>query len=284
MRTLSKNEFPALLQEIPDAPEKLYQKGTMPGTNSKLLCVVGSRQYTPYGREVCETLIAGLSGYDVVIVSGLAIGIDGIAHRAALKAGLGTIAVPGSGLNAGVLYPRSHVQLAKEILDSGGVLLSEFDPDDKATPFNFPRRNRLMAGLSHATLVIEAALKSGTLITARLATDYNRDVMVAPGSLFSKSSAGSHMLIRLGATLVRDADDILDTLDIKKESRVSALPTDITEREKQVLLLLQSPLPKDKLMVLLSLSTVEANVLITSMELKGLVTERYGELHAVYIY
>src|SRR5690606_14344128 len=176
IRALSFEEFPPLLKEIPDAPEKLFHAGAAIREENALLAVVGSRKYTEYGKRATEAIIAGLAGMNVTIVSGLALGIDAIAHRSALKAGLQTIAVPGSGLDPDHIYPGAHRGLASEILKKGGSLLSELEPTAAVFPSNFPRRNRIMAGMSHATLVIEAAPRSGTLITARLALEYNREV------------------------------------------------------------------------------------------------------------
>ena len=152
MQIINFEEFPKLLKEINDPPKRLYVEGTLPADDAKWLCVVGSRKFSNYGKEVCEELIAGLVGQPVIIVSGLALGIDAIAHNAALNAGLKTIAVPGSGLDPKVLYPKSHFQLARKILEAGGALISEFEPDMVATPYTFPQRNRIMAGLCHATL------------------------------------------------------------------------------------------------------------------------------------
>ena len=177
IRTIKTAEFPESLKEIPQVPEKLYIVGTLPDPHAYYyLSVVGSRKYTSYGREAAERIIKGLAGYPIVIVSGLATGIDGIAHRAALDAGLLTVAFPGSGLDASVLYPRTNLALAKEIVEAGGALVSEFEPNFRAAPWTFPQRNRLMAGISQGTLVIEAEERSGTLITARLAVEYNKNV------------------------------------------------------------------------------------------------------------
>jgi len=236
IRQLAPHEFPKLLKEIPDTPEKLYLKGSLPSDEYRFLCVVGSRSYTSYGKDVCEKLIGELAGYPIVIVSGLAIGIDAIAHKAALDSGLNTIAVPGSGLNRDVLYPKTNAGLAKSILESGGALLSEFEPEEEATPYNFPRRNRIMAGLSHAVLVIEAQQKSGTLITARLATDYNRDVLTVPHSIFSKTGEGPHMLIRTGAVPVTSPAHIPEALDIQPEEKHDTTMASLTKEEQKVIL------------------------------------------------
>src|SRR3989338_991505 len=154
IRKIRKGDYPPQLLEIPQVPEELFVRGTLPQDDALLLCVVGSRKHTEYWKEVCEKILSELRGFPIVIVSGLALGIDAIAHRAALKAGLKTIAVPGSGLSPSVLYPRSHNSLAKEIVKRGGALLSEFEPDTPAAPWTFPRRNRIMAGLADAVLVI----------------------------------------------------------------------------------------------------------------------------------
>ena len=156
IKKLERKNWPTLLEEINQLPKQLFYAGTIPDWKNKLLCVVGSRKYTNYGKDAVETLIEGLRGYPIIIVSGLALGIDSIAHRAALKNNLFTIAVPGSGLNPKVLHPQSHIHLAEEIVNKGGMLMNEFQPEFKATHYSFPQRNRIMAGMSHATLVIEA--------------------------------------------------------------------------------------------------------------------------------
>src|SRR3990167_673453 len=177
LKLLSPQEFPPLLREISDPPKRLHLRGKMPSTDHKWLAVVGSRAMSTYGKQACRHLIEGLRGYPIVIVSGLAYGVDAEAHRCALDAGLTTVGVPGSGLDWSVLYPRANVGLAREILRAGGTLLSEEEPKTKAADWTFPRRNRIMAGVSHATLIIEAKEKSGSLITAKLTTEYNRELL-----------------------------------------------------------------------------------------------------------
>ncbi|KXJ98072.1 MAG: hypothetical protein UZ19_OD1000791 [Parcubacteria bacterium OLB19] len=189
------NNLGALL-EIPQPPDQLWYQGNLPPAALKLLAVVGSRKYTTYGKQVIEHLINGLADYPVGIVSGLALGIDGLAHEQALKNNLYTLAVPGSGLDKSVLYPARHKELAERILRGGGGLLSELPPKTAAAPWTFPQRNRLMAGLCHATILIEAGEKSGTLITARMVADYNRELLAVPGSIFSKNSYGTHQFFK----------------------------------------------------------------------------------------
>jgi len=280
--TLAPADFPPLLAEISDPPKRLFYRGTLPDWNAnKFLCVVGSRHYSSYGREACEQLIAGLAGFPIVIVSGLALGIDSIAHKAALAARLKTLAVPGSGLGWDVLYPASHRRLAEAIVEANGALLSEFEPDFRATPYSFPQRNRIMAGLSHAVLVIEAQLKSGTLITSRLATEYNRDVLAVPGSMFSLGSQGPHMLIRLGATPVTSSADILSALGFKEtgDERPKRDYSDCSPTEQTILSLLSEPQSRDELIRRSGLSVSDANMALSVLEIKGLIKETLGELY-----
>src|SRR3989338_2138417 len=209
-------DFPELLKEIPDAPKRLRYEGKLPKESNKLLAIVGSRKYSSYGREICESLIAGLTDAPVTIVSGLALGIDSVAHRAALRVGLQTIAIPGSGLDRKVIHPRSHAELANKIVENGGGLMSEHDDLMPAGVWIFPKRNRIMAGMCHATIIIEAEKRSGTLLTSRLATEYNREVGCVPGPVDSPTSDGPHMLIRLGAALIRDANDVRELLGLER--------------------------------------------------------------------
>lgn len=277
---LAKKDFPPLLLEIPDPPKELYVRGKLPSTDLKWLAVVGSRAMSQYGRQACEHLIGGLRGYPVVIVSGLAFGVDAAAHKAALGAGLLTVAAPGSGLDWNVLYPRANVSLAREIIKAGGALLSEYEPELKAADYTFPQRNRIMTGLCHATLVIEAKERSGSLITARLTAEYNRELLVVPGSIFSAESRGTHQFLKLGATPVTEPEDILRALGIKMEDKEKSPRTDISEDEARVLQIISTPCPRDELMETLGLPISEANILLSTMEIKGLIVEELGVVRA----
>ncbi len=279
LKLLRPEEFPPILREIPDAPVQLYIRGEMPSAECKWLAVVGSRTCSSYGRQAVRHLIGGLRGQPVVIVSGLAYGIDAEAHKAALDAGLTTVAVPGSGLDWNTVYPKANVGLAREILAKGGALLSEFDPKQSARDFMFAQRNRVMVGLSHATLVIEAKERSGSLITARLATEYNRELLCVPGSIFSEESKGTHQFLRLGATAVTSPADVLQALGIVKESgpqTLSELRTDLSEDEMQVMKIISTPCSRDELLNELSMPITEANILLSLMEIKGLIIEELG--------
>jgi DNA processing protein len=289
IKKLDRKDWPPLLEEINQLPERLFYAGKIPDWKRKLLCVVGARKNTSYGKEATETFIEGLRGYPITIVSGLALGIDSIAHRAALKNNLPTISVPGSGISLEVLHPQSHTRLAQEIIEKGGTLMNEFDPEFKAVYYSFPQRNRIMAGMSNATLVIEAEKKSGTLITARLATEYNRDVLALPGSIFNTTSSGPHMLIRLGATPIRDSDDILEALHLESNESASAKASadekkyfDCSEKEMIIVKLLVEPLERDEILRQANLehkiSVGETQTLLSLLELKGLIKETLGEI------
>ena len=269
---VSAADFPALLREIPQPPVSLNYRGKLPPPEITLLSVVGSRKYSSYGKQVVDSLIGGLRGYPVGIVSGLALGIDSLAHEAALQNNLYTLAIPGGGLGDEVIYPATHKSLAHRILASGGGLLSEYASDFRAADWSFPQRNRLVAGISRATLLIEAAEKSGTLITARMTVDYNRELMVVPGSIFSQTSAGVHQFLKLGATPVTTADDILEVLQVKKVEVGEANPRPpVSPNEASVLDLLSEPRHRDDIIRALNLSTAEAGQLLMMMELKNLI-------------
>jgi len=279
IRVLDPDQFPPQLSEIADPPEKLYIMGEWPKENFKYLTVVGSRKFSDYGKKVVEKLISGLKGYPVVIISGLALGIDSLAHKEALRAGLKTVAVPGSGIHPSVLYPRTNLKLAKEILEKGGSILSELEPKTKAAPYTFPKRNRIMAGLSDAVLLIEAQERSGTLITARLATEYDRDLLVVPNSIFSPNSKGAHQFLKMGALPITSSEDILEALGIENKSE-KIKPNDLTTEEQKIYeLLMIEPVSKDELLKKLSMDITKANITITTMELKGLIKESVGKIH-----
>lgn len=282
IKNLPKEYWPEGLHEIPQPPEKLWIVGDFPDDEDLIyLSVVGSRKFTTYGKEACEKLITGLKGYPVAIVSGLAMGIDAIAHKKALEVGLRTLVFPGSGLSPTAMYPKTNVKLAEEILKSGGCLISEFDPDFKATLWSFAKRNRLMAGISKAVLIIEAGEKSGTLITARLATEYNKDVLVVPGSIFSPNAKGTNMLLRLGATPITCVEDLHEALGFKKETdadKQQKLFADLSPEEMKVIEILREPMPRDELIRALKIGTQNANSLLSVMEIKGLIKEELGEM------
>jgi DNA processing protein len=288
-KKLLPSEFPSLLKEINDPPEGLWVEGNLPSADeNKFLAVVGSRKFSRYGKEACEELIRGLAGYPIVIVSGLALGIDAIAHQSALKNKLLTVAIPGSGLSRKVLHPFSNHRLADEIIEAGGCLMSELEPECPAGVHTFPRRNRIMAGISHAVLIIEAGERSGTLITARLAMEYNRDVLVVPGSIFSPSSRGANELIHHGAMPINNSEDLLHALgfsldsDVERLDRQAKLFVDLSPTEQKIVDILSADsYPRDELIELAELSTSEANIILSTMEIKGIIKEAMGEVRLI---
>lgn len=272
--------FPQL-SELPQPPKKLSIRGALSQCqDKKYIAIVGSRAYTSYGAQVCRDLVAGLRGYPVVIVSGLAMGIDAIAHKAALENNLTTISFPGSGLGWDVLYPAMNKGLAKEILASGGALLSEYDEKFRAAHWSFPQRNRLVAGIADIVIIIEAKEKSGALITARLGTEYNKIVGAVPGPVYSETSKGTNWLLHLGATVIRNSEDILEELGIKKGEVAIDLPF-TNSNEERVLLLLSEPRTKDYIIKTLELSPSETNIIFSTLEIKGLIRETYGLIEKI---
>lgn len=283
IRSIGPNEFPGLLSHTPKLPDFLRVRGTLPPSTHTYITVVGSRKHTDYGKEACETLIRGLAGLPVVIVSGLALGIDSIVHRTALDMGLLTIAVPGSGLDDSVLYPATHINLAHEILGRGGTLLSPFPDTTIAAPWTFPTRNGIMAGISHATLVIEAESKSGTLITSRHATDLSRNVLAVPGSIFSRQSDGPNQLIREGAEPITSASELREALGFSNASPIQAnllaktergvSETDnLSESESNLLRIIgESTLSRDELFEASGESIVNFNIILSTLEIRGTI-------------
>ena len=255
----------------------------MPGRERTLLCVVGSRACTVYGRRNTQSLIAGLAQAPVAIVSGLAMGIDAEAHKAALEVGLPTVAVLPSSADDASLYPASNRALAKQILAKGGALLSENKAPFKAMLHSFAERNRIMAGMCKATLIVEAGEKSGTLITARLALDYNREVLAIPHELGRETGTGINRLLREGATLVRNSDDILEALGLapRTVSGQMQLPTDLTRAEAALMAALTGPFVRDELIERAGLSAQDTNIALSSLSLRGLIIERLGKIERV---
>lgn len=208
--TFKDGAFPPLLKQISDPPLLLYIKRQLPPQDTLSIAIVGSRSPTHYGRTTCHQLSQHLAARGVTIVSGFARGIDTSAHRGALEAGGRTIAVMGNGLSH--MYPEENRDLADEIIESGGALISEFPMTVPPMAANFPIRNRVISGLTYGTLVVEASERSGSLITARLAAEQGREVFAVPGQIFSKLSQGTHKLINQGATLIHSVDDFFDEL------------------------------------------------------------------------
>lgn len=276
---LGDKNYPKLLSEIPDPPALLYYKGQLV-PDEVAVAVVGSRKFSSYGESVTEEIVEPLSQAGVTIVSGLALGIDAIAHRVALEAKGRTVGVLGCGLDR--VYPVSNQQLAKRIIQSDGAIVSEYPLGTPAYPSHFPVRNRIIAGLSLGTLVVEAAVESGSLLTARSALDYNRQVFAVPGDIHRPTSIGPNNLIKIGAKSITEADEILTELNLKvktKQQKARAiLPS---SKEEAILLehLSQEPIYVDKLKGLSKLETSTVTATLVLMEMKGMVKNLGGGLY-----
>jgi DNA processing protein len=294
MRTIHKKDFAshpllARLLQLHNPPEEIYIEGELPTVHvddygrltPRILTVIGSRKHTSYGKDVLEKFFAALLGQPIVIISGLALGIDGLAHSNAMKNGLITIAIPGSGLNKNVLYPHAHNHLAEEILTKGGALISELPSDTMAAQWTFPSRNRIMAALSDAVLVIEAEEKSGTLITARQALELGKDIGVIPGNIFSPNSQGSNALAREGAHIITSSQDVCDLLHIAYTNPLKQGAISLNKDESILMELLREPYNKDVLLGKSGMSPTTFLVTLSSLEMKGYIQETFGEVRKV---
>jgi DNA processing protein len=266
--------YPKLLSQIYDPPQLFYLKGRLKAEDEFALAVVGARKYTSYGKQVAENIVKDLTLSGLVIVSGLALGIDSLAHLTAVEAGGRTIAVLGSGLDRQSIYPSANRYIADKIIASGGAVISEFPLGAPPLRHHFPQRNRLISGLSLGTLVVEAGEKSGALITARFALEQNREVFAIPGNIYSPVSAGPNQLIKLGAKAVTGAKDIIETLDLAQAAcfiENKKIIPESEEEEKILAHLACEPIHIDELIRKTKLDTSQINSTLTIMEMKGMV-------------
>jgi DNA processing protein len=276
--------YPRRLKHCYDSPVMLYFRGNADLNASKILSIVGTRHYTDYGREVCERIICELAAENILIVSGLAYGIDVIAHKAALQQGLNTIGVVAHGLDR--LYPPEHASVAKQMIRQGGLLtdfMSKTVPDKQ----NFPMRNRIVAGMADATLVIETGIRGGSLITAELANGYNRDVFAVPGKAGDLKSAGCNYLIRKNkAALVTCAGDIMEMMgwDLSPSHPSVAqkrLFVDLNDKEQAIVDLLTGIklLHIDDIYLQSKLSSSEVAAVMLNLELQGVIRALPGKMY-----
>lgn len=270
--------YPPLLREIPDAPPLLYIRGSLQALIEKNpIALVGTRKPTRYGIDIARSLGRELAFAGIPTVSGMALGLDGEAHRGTLEGKGYTIAILGNGLADSCIAPRSHSSLLKQIILSGGCVVSEFPPHTEASVGTFPARNRIIAGISRALVVIEATHISGTLITARLALDYNREVFAVPGSIFSKLSEGSHDLIRSGASLITSVKDIIETLNLQETlsfSNPKTLPQDLSHEEHLILQSLEDgPKSRQELINFSQLEAHQLSIHLTMLEMNGCIKD-----------
>jgi DNA processing protein len=275
--TQQTSQYPALLAEIPAPPPLLYIKGKIDPIFTYRIAVVGSRKVTIYGRRTTEKIAYNLALNKIVIVSGLALGVDTIAHQACLKAGAPTIAVLANGLDK--IYPITNANLAQQIISQKGSLVSEFPLGTLPLKQHFPRRNRIISGLCQAVLITEAALKSGSLLTANHALEQNRDVFAIPGSIYNQNSEGTNSLIKQGAKLATSAQDILLELNLQNSSKYvktrKILPSSPIQ-QKIYDNLSKEPLLLNDLIKKINLPTGKVNSALTLMEIKGIIKNLGG--------
>jgi DNA processing protein len=274
--TLADADYPKALLEIADPPPLLYAKGNLALLNKLSIAIVGSRNASVQGEKNAEAFAQGLAEHGLCIVSGLALGIDGAAHRGALKAKGDTIAVVGTGLD--MVYPAQHRDLAHQIASSG-LIISEFPLGTLSKPQNFPRRNRLISGLSLGCLVVEANLKSGSQITARLSAEQGREVFAIPGSIHSPLAKGCHQLIKQGAKLVDSLQDIVEELNLSKAvSAPLAAENSPPNQDQQKLLdaMAYEPISIESLVQLTGLTVSTLSSMLTLLELEGRITGLAG--------
>lgn len=276
-------EYPKNLLNIYDPPENLYIKGSFLSQDSKSIAIVGTRKPTHYGLSVAKKLAYELASLGITIVSGLALGVDTEAHKGALEANGRTIAVIGTGLN--IIYPPENAQLTDQIISSGAVV-SELTPDTAPANWTFPRRNRIISGLSVGVIVIEGGYKSGAMITAKLALEQGREVFAVPGNIESENSKGPHWLIKQGAKLTENIDDVLDELthlinipsSERKINPAKEIDYSAITLEEQLVLkqISREPISVDKISYLSGLEISKILVLISQLEIKRFIKRLAG--------
>ena len=284
---LTDKDYPKRLLNCYDSPTLLFYKGDADLNASKIIAIIGTRNHTEYGKQQTEKLIKEISSQNILVVSGMAYGIDAIAHKASLKNELSTVGVLGHGLDQ--IYPPDHSNLAKDMLKHGGGLLTEFRSNTKPDKHNFPTRNRIVAGMSDATVVIETGEKGGSMITAELANGYNKDVFALPGRVTDNKSAGCNFLIRNNkAMLLTDAEEIVEMMGweeksqkLKVKSQKKELFIDLSKEEKLIIDILneKESVHIDELNIKSGLSSSSAAAAILSLELQNVIISLPGKLY-----
>lgn len=276
---LYSNKYPPRLKEIFNPPPVLYYRGSLAFLKNTCIAVIGTRKFSLYGRQVAEELTSQLAVNGITIISGLALGIDAIAHKASLDASGKTIAVLGSSVNKACVYPSSNRYLADKILATGGGLISEYPIDTMPSKLTFPMRNRIVSGLSVGTLIIEAPISSGSLITAKHALDQNREVFAVPGNIHNHNSQGTNNLIKKGAKMVTTIDDILEELNIQLAFKEIKNENQSVTTEEDIILriLSKQPLHIDKIKLSSKLNINALLSALTLLEIKGTVKDIGGK-------
>jgi len=272
--TIQDKEYPKNLKQIYDPPALLYIRGEIKKPGNICLAVVGTRKPTNYGRQVTFQIVGLLGKAKISIISGLALGIDALSHQSCLDFSVHTVAILGGGIDNQSIYPRNNLNLAQRILEHNGALVSEYPPGTPPRKQHFPQRNRIISGLSRGVLIIEAAEKSGTLITARAALDQNRDIFAIPGSIYNPYSHGTNDLIKMGAKLVSGIQDILDELNLSlslKPSEKIKVPTKSPEETLILKYLSKEPIHINTLIKKDKFAPGKVSTILTLLEMKGMV-------------
>ena len=275
--------YPKQLKKIKNAPKILYYKGNLSAANKPCIGIVGARRCSVYGKQIAMDFASNLSNAGIVVVSGLAPGIDSFSHQSVVEKGKETIAVLGTGIDEKSIYPQSNLQLSRKIIENNGCLISEYPNGTLGTKFTFPNRNRIISGLSEGILVVEAKQKSGTFITADWARKQGRKIFAIPGSIFTQNSQGCHSLIKQGAKLAENAQDILkefnkQTLNLNFEKQIFG----DTEQENLILRALeQGPLHIDEIAKRAKLAPPETNSVIVVLEMKDIIRNLGGNIFAL---
>jgi len=276
--SIKDKNYPLPLKKIKDPPRVLYFLGKIQ-EKENCLAVVGTRRCSSYGKEAAFKIVSDLVESGLTIVSGFAPGIDTIAHKTAIEKGKRTIAVLGTGLDRKSIYPKENLKLVEKMLESGGALISEFKPGTHGTKYTFPKRNRIISGLSLGVLVIEARLRSGSLITAEYAKEQKRKIFALPGPIFSQTSKGCHFLIKNGAKLVESAEDILEELGMNKLRVKKEKVEGKTSQESLILeALKEGALNIEKIIEKTKLSPSRVASLLSILEIEGKVKNLGGNI------
>ncbi len=285
IKEIEKNnpQFPLALKNIPQPPSKIYLLGEFLNQNQVYIAIVGTRKATQEGKLIAKKIAYELAKQGIIIVSGLALGIDAAAHQGALLANQKTIAVLANGLDK--IYPKIHENLAKQIIEKKGTIISEYPPKTPPLPHQFLERNRLISGLSLATVIIEAPLHSGALVTAKNALDQGKEVFVVPGSPLNKNYEGSHLLIRYGARLITNADEIIEDLknslpelniQRKEEETNFNLKDEVSKLILETLTKATQPLTIDQIIEITKLKPYLVSQKLTFLTLEELIIEKNG--------
>ncbi len=279
---IEEKEYPKELKMIKNAPKVLYYRGTLPTANENCLAIVGTRRCSAYGQQVSTKISGELADAGLTIVSGLAPGIDTFSHKAVVDKKKRTIAVLGTGLDEKSIYPQSNLSLSRQIIENGGCLISELPEGTPGSKFSFPRRNRIISGLSLAVLVVEAKEKSGSLITADYAIKQNKKLFAVPGQIYSINSSGPNKLIKAGAKLITDTKDILHELGIQYSEKRSDDINTGNDQEKLILRALENePLHIEEIIKKTNLGASVVATAIALMEISGTIRSLRGNIYSL---